>query len=584
MNHGLKDKHRQAIIDILAANSRVKRVTLFGSRAMGTFTTTSDVDLALYGDELTLTDQAKLAAAIDDLPMAQRVDLLIHKSIDNGNLKEHIKKHGVEWFRQAGGRSANSQLTEYGTIKDDYSRDRLIDLCIEKIGVQTGPFGSQLHNKDYVKVGTPIITVEHLGNNRILHQKTPCVSDQDKERLSKYHLQTGDIVFSRVGSVDRRALVRDSENGWLFSGRCLRVRVDKEKIDPTYLSYFFGLENFRQYIRSIAVGATMPSINTKILSNVPIYYPSLGEQCKIVKVLCSLDDKIELNRQINQTLEQIAQAIFKSWFVDFEPVKAKIAAQENGLDPERAAMCAISGKSDAELNHLPADQLSQLATTAALFPDGLVDSKLGMIPKGWEWKSLNEIVELNPKRVLKKGTIAPYLDMKNMPTQGHLAETWWPREMGSGTKFINGDTLMARITPCLENGKTAFVDFLNEDEVGWGSTEYIIMRAKVPLPIEYTYMLARDNIFRSFAIQNMTGTSGRQRVNVGSLENYQLAVADEENIYEIFSIMVKKLMTQIKCNGDQNKTLAQLRDTLLPKLLSGEISVAETHDKIEDAV
>ena len=104
-------------------------------------------------------------------------------------------------------------------------------------------------------------------------------------------------------------------------------------------------------------------------------------------------NKIQLNRQINQTLEEMAQAIFKSWFVDFEPVKAKIEAKANGQDPERAAMCAISGKTDAELDHLPPDQLAQLRATAALFPDELTDSELGLIPKGWESDTIDDIVE-----------------------------------------------------------------------------------------------------------------------------------------------------------------------------------------------
>jgi len=169
--------------------------------------------------------------------------------------------------------SADFQWNEYGTFSTELKYSKLANLCVDKIGVQTGPFGSQLHKKDYVDAGTPIITVEHLGDNRISHANTPFVSDEDKIRLSKYHLKEGDIVFSRVGSVDRRALVRQEENGWLFSGRCLRVRADKTKIDPVYLSYFLGLGAFKQYLRSIAVGATMPSINTKILSDVPIYYP-----------------------------------------------------------------------------------------------------------------------------------------------------------------------------------------------------------------------------------------------------------------------------------------------------------------------
>ncbi|MBT7783283.1 MAG: restriction endonuclease subunit S, partial [Anaerolineae bacterium] len=148
----------------------------------------------------------------------------------------------------------------------------------EIAGVQTGPFGSQLHRKDYKLVGTPIITVEHLGDNRITRQNLPLVGDDDKERLSKYLIFEGDIVFSRVGSVDRRAYVSNQEDGWMFSGRLLRVRVNKNVIGSKFLSYYFGQSNFKEHIRRIAVGATMPSINTKILKGVEISYPPLPEQ------------------------------------------------------------------------------------------------------------------------------------------------------------------------------------------------------------------------------------------------------------------------------------------------------------------
>ena len=197
--------------------------------------------------------------------------------------------------------------TDYGPFRRGVQVDLLSNLCASKNGIQTGPFGSQLHQRDYVPAGTPIITVEHLGQNRIVHQDLPCVSDDDRRRLSKYALRKGDIVFSRVGSVDRRSLVREPEEGWLFSGRCLRVRPDPNRIDPAYLSYFFGLPTFQEYIRSIAVGATMPSLNTQILSDLSIVYPSLTEQRAIAHVLGTLDDKIELNRRMNETLEQMAR-------------------------------------------------------------------------------------------------------------------------------------------------------------------------------------------------------------------------------------------------------------------------------------
>lgn len=182
--------------------------------------------------------------------------------------------------------------------------------------IQTGPFGSQLHKEDYVQTGTPIVTVEHLGQKRFTEQNLPCVSEIDKERLSKYILREGDVVFSRVGSVDRCSYVSREYNGWMFSGRCLRVRPCIE-IDSQYLYYYFTLESTKQFVRGIATGATMPSINTKFMGEVPIAYPPIDEQRKIATVLSALDNKIELNDKINNNLEQQAQAIYKAWFVDF---------------------------------------------------------------------------------------------------------------------------------------------------------------------------------------------------------------------------------------------------------------------------
>ena len=172
--------------------------------------------------------------------------------------------------------------------------------------IQTGPFGSQLHNNDYVDNGTPIVTVEHLGNRKFSTQNLPCVSDADKARLSKYILHEGDIVFSRVGSVDRCSYVSSDEDRWMFSGRCLRVRCNN-MCNPLFLYYYFCKETIKQYIRSIAVGATMPSINTKLLSDLPITLPSIDVQDKAVQILSRLDDKIELNRQINDNLVCITQ-------------------------------------------------------------------------------------------------------------------------------------------------------------------------------------------------------------------------------------------------------------------------------------
>ena len=175
--------------------------------------------------------------------------------------------------------------------------------------VQTGPFGSQLKNEQYITGGTPVITVEHINNFRIVDFDYPSVTDEDKDRLAKYLLKAGDIIFTRVGSVDLSAFVQPYQDGWMFSSRMLRVRPIQD-VDSRFLSYFFQQKRFREYILNISVGATMPSINTEILKGIPVSYPPLLEQKAIAEVLSSLDDKIDLLHRQNKSLEQMAETLY----------------------------------------------------------------------------------------------------------------------------------------------------------------------------------------------------------------------------------------------------------------------------------
>lgn len=193
----------------------------------------------------------------------------------------------------------------------------------ELADIQTGPFGSQLHKEDYIADGTPIVTVEHLGNKTFSEQNLPRVSNTDKNRLKKYVLKQGDIVFSRVGSVDRCSYVDQKHDGWMFSGRCLRVRPTSE-IDSEYLYYYFCLEETKQFVRNIAVGATMPSINTKLLGEVVVTFPELEQQKRISGILSAIDSKIEVNQKINDNLFRQAQALYKDRFIDLKPFNGKM--------------------------------------------------------------------------------------------------------------------------------------------------------------------------------------------------------------------------------------------------------------------
>ncbi len=470
---------------------------------------------------------------------------------------------------------------EYGRFSSEFEYSRLSQLCIEKNGVQTGPFGSQLHKEDYVTEGTPIITVEHLGDNRIIHIDTPFVKDEDKKRLQKYQMKEGDIIFSRVGSVDRRALVRKDEDGWLFSGRCLCVRVDKTKIDPTYLSYFFGLESFKNYIRGIAVGATMPSINTKILSEVPVYYPeNLNRQKQTAKILSDLDDKIHLNNQINQTLESIAQAIFKSWFIDFDPVRAKITAKQEGKDTELAAMCAISSKSEVEIQQMSDDDFTELQATAALFPDELVESELGEVPKGWEISKISKIGKVitgkTPSSKIEnsfaeKGTF--FITPTDIDTEVFVTNTnRYLSEYGEiaikNSKVDEGSLCItcigSQMGKVVITPKSAFTNQQINSILLFNSTlrNYIFLNLRQ----------RRDEIF-------LIGSGGSTMpiINKSTFESLNLILPDLALIRK-FDNFISPFFNNILSNSVENIELKNIRDALLPELLAGKINVSMLKD------
>ena len=209
-----------------------------------------------------------------------------------------------------------------------------------------------------------------------------------------------------------------------------------------------------------------------------------------------------------------------------------------------------------------------------LFPDRLAPSELGEIPEGWGVKALDQLVELNPREPMKRRTPAPYINMAALPISGPNPDAPVSREFTSGTRFRNGDTLLARITPCLENGKTAFVQSLPAGTLGWGSTEFVVMRATPPVPPEYTYLLARDAAFREHAVQNMTGTSGRQRVQIDALASYVLPCPPAE-LWAEFSSLAGPAFARVESNRKEAHAIAAQRDALLPKLVSGEVGVGD---------
>ena len=254
--------------------------------------------------------------------------------------------------------------------------------------------GFAFKSSEFGNIGHPVIKIKNIQSGKVTTEDSQFVSEEIiNERLSKFLLNNRDVLIAMTGqgSVGRVGQLRiDSGERPVLNQRVGRFDPDEIGLNRDYLYYVISTKMYEDYFFMAGSGSGQPNLDPDTILSVGIPFPDYEDQLEIAKIFRAIDDKIELNRQINQTLEQIAQAIFKSWFVDFEPVRAKIAAKQNGQDPERAAIRAISGKTDEQLDQLSPDQLQQLAATATLFPDELVDSELGEIPKGWKEKKVSD--------------------------------------------------------------------------------------------------------------------------------------------------------------------------------------------------
>jgi len=441
-----------------------------------------------------------------------------------------------------------------GEIPDHWEFTTLGVVCQRGGGsIQTGPFGSQLHASDYVSDGIPSIMPTNIGDNRIVEDGIVRINEEDANRLSQHRLRAGDIIYSRRGDIEKRALIREREEGWLCGTGCLKVRLGSGVVDPLFGSMFLGHPAIREWIVRHAVGATMPNLNTSIMSAVPFAIPPIAEQKAIAAVLGTLDDKIEMNRRMNATLEAMARALFQSWFVDFDPVRAKLDGREpGGLD----------------------------SNTAALFPQYLDNSTLGIIPKGWQVNRISEVVEevfdgphATPPHV-EEGPI--FLGIKNLTGSAlalsdtrYISESDWPR----WTK---------RVTP-----KPLDIVFSYEATLGFFALIPPGLRCCLGRRLALIRPRAEDGHshfwfhqfigpdFQRYLIQHSVQGATVDRIPLIQFPNY-FVLNPPSALKEAFECRVAPLWAKIHTNAKQSRTLATLRDTLLPKLLSGELSVETT--------
>ena len=381
--------------------------------------------------------------------------------------------------------------------------------------IAMGPFGSNIKVDCFTDEGIPVLNGSNLVGFKLNEDSFNYVTKEKADSLGRSNAYRGDVVITHRGTLGQVVYVPyDSKHErYVISQSQFRFKCNKKLVDVPFLVYYFHSREGQYKLLANASQVGVPALArpTSTFKEIVVTLPSLEEQRRIASILTSLDDKIDLLRRENATLEAMAETLFRQWFV----VEAK---------------------------------------------------------EEWEEGKISDLIEFNPTRKLAKDSIAPFLEMSNLSTSTYAPTSWYNRAFSSGTKFQNGDTLLARITPCLENGKTAYIDFLNENQIGWGSTEFIVMHTKQELHPFFSYVIAKYQDFRDYAESCMSGSSGRQRVDVENLKNYPISIPDESAI-EQFNIEIETMVSKMCNNNKQIQTLIQTRDGLLPRLMNGEIRV-----------
>ena len=393
---------------------------------------------------------------------------------------------------------------------------------------------------------------QNIGDNRIDDQNIARITEQDALRLSRYLLRSGDIVYSRRGDVERRALVRLDQDGWLCGTGCLRVRFGDGPVVPEFAAYYLAHPTVRAHIVQHAIGATMPNLNTSILSGVPFLVPPMVEQVEIASLLGALDDKIELNRRLNETLEAMARAMFKDWFVDFGPTRAKAEGRAPYLAPELWDM----------------------------FPDAMDDEGK---PAGWLIYSLRDLAQhhrtslspgAQPERTFEHYSIPAY-DAGNEPAM----------DLGGSIKsnktiVPDGAVLLSKLNPDIER---VWLPNPAGEAPQVASTEFLALTPLAPATRGVLYCLLKSLGFRAEMAARVTGTSkSHQRVPPKSILACEVLAANP-CLLAVFDETVAPIMYRFLLNRQESRELALTRDLLLPKLMSGEIRLREAERQIEAA-
>lgn len=374
--------------------------------------------------------------------------------------------------------------------------------------------------------GIPFVTISNINSmNQLDFSDTMFVPKEYYQSLDeKRKVRKGDVLYSVVGSFGIPVLIKE-ERPFVFQRHIAILRPKEDIVDSGFLFYTMLNRDFYAKADAVAIGAAQRTVSLGSLRNIKIDVPSLESQKHIADILSAYDDLIENNQKQIKLLEEAAQRLYKEWFVDL-----RFPGHENTK---------------------------------------IVDG----VPEGWNWCKLEDAIQLDPRVTLTKERMKQFIPMSALSTSSMVLDEsqFTETTSNSGSKFQNGDTLLARITPCLENGKTAYVSGLKSDEGAVGSTEYIVMRAKT-INSYMVYLLARTDDFRQSAINSMSGSDGRQRVKSDKLKMLDYLHPTSE-LVEKFENVEEPIFEKIYRLSKQMQQAKQARDLLLPKLMSGEVEV-----------
>lgn len=450
--------------------------------------------------------------------------------------------------------------------------------------------GYRAKNSELTKHGVPFARAGNI-NNGFKFKTADRFPIENLNRIGLKLSQIGDVVFTSKGTVGRFALVSEDTPKFVYSPQlCFWRSLDHSTLNPRWLFYWMQGKEFYGQFKGVSAQSDMAEyVNLRDQRKMEITLPSEAEQKQIAHILGTLDDKIELNRRMNRTLEEMAQAIFKSWFVDFDPVRAKAEAKAAGHGKEaieRAAMAVIAGKSIDTLDSLPAETLQSLAHKASLFPDSFQPSELGEIPAGWSVSTIGEETEIvgggtpstKNQEFWQEGKyhwVTPK-DFSSIQDKVLLSSSRRITEKGlsriSSRLLPIGTVLMSSRAPVGYLAITKIETAINQG--------FIAMKSSGRLPSEYVLLWAD---FTMEDIKQASSGSTFAEISKKTFRPFSIIVPTKGPL-EQFEHQVFLIFEKITSNVVQSRTLAELRDTLLPKLLSGELSVADAQmqtDKVE---